>query len=80
MCYSRLRDGDLLLSFCLKGGSGCEDILSEIALLDKIFKVLTERPALRSLVSFSVMEGTIVLRSRASRVVCFFASRFFTQA
>ena len=60
-----------MLSFFLGGGSVCEDVLSEIALLDKIFKVFTEGPTLRSLVSFAVMEGAIVFRSGTSRVTRF---------
>ena len=62
---------DLLLSLCLGGGSGCEDVLSEITLLDKIFKILTEGLTLRSLVSLAVVKRTIVSRSRTSRVMCF---------
>jgi len=60
-----------MLSFYLGGGSGCENVLSEIALLEKIFKVLTVGPTLRSSVSLAVMEGTIVSRSRTSKVMCF---------
>jgi len=37
------RRHDLLLSFYLGGDSGYEDILSEITLLDKVFRVLMER-------------------------------------
>ena len=61
--------------FCLEGGFGCEDVLSEIALLDKIFEVLMEGPTLRSLVSLAVIEEVIVLHSGTSRVVlpCFWA-------
>ena len=47
---------DLPLSFCLRGGSRCEDVLLEIALLDEIFKVLMEGSTLRSLVSLAVVE------------------------
>ena len=61
----------LLLFFYLGGDSKCEDVLSEIALLDKIFNVPTEGPTLRSPVSFVVMEGAVVLRSRTSMVVWF---------
>jgi len=59
--------------FYLGGGSGCEYVLSDITLLDKIFKILSERPTLRSLVSFAVMKGAVVFRSGASKVVllCF---------
>ena len=46
--------------FCLGGGSVCKDVLSEIALLDKIFKKLAERLALRSSASLVVVEGTVV--------------------
>ena len=56
----------LLLSFCLGRDSGCEDVLSAIALVDKIFKVLTEGSILRSL-SFDVMEEVVVLHSGTSR-------------
>jgi len=51
-----IRRRDLSLSFCLEGGSGCEDVLLEIALLDEIFKVLSERPVIRSSVSLVVVE------------------------
>jgi len=37
----------------------------------KIFKVLTEGPTLRSLVSFAIMEGTVVSRFGTNMVVCF---------
>jgi len=37
-----IRRRDLSFSFCLEGGSMCEDVLLEIALLDDIFKVLSE--------------------------------------
>ena len=53
------RRWDLLMSFFLKRDSECEDVFSEIALLDKIFKVLTEGPALRSLMSSAIMEGAV---------------------
>jgi len=56
------------MSFCLGGGSGCKNVLLEIALLDKIFKILAERLTLRSLVPLVVVEGTIVSCFRASRV------------
>jgi len=59
------------MSFCLEGGFGCKNVLSVITLLDKIFKVLTEGSALISLVSLSVVEGTVVPRCGTSRVVCF---------
>ena len=36
-----------LAIFCLRGGADCEDVLSKIALLDKIFKVLTEELVLK---------------------------------
>ena len=62
---------DLQLPVYFKGGSGCEDVLSEIALLDKIFKNLTEGSALRSSVSLTVVEGTIVSCSGTSRVAYF---------
>jgi len=65
-----IRRHDLLLSFCL-GGSGCENVLSEIVLLDKIFKVLTEGPSLGSLVPLAVIKGAVVFRSGTSRVVLF---------
>jgi len=42
--------------FYLGGGSGCEYVLSDITLLDKIFKILAERPILRSPISFAVMK------------------------
>ena len=63
----------LLLFFCLGEDFGCKNVLSKIALLDKIFKVLTEGSTLRRLVSFAVMEGAVVLRSGTSRIVwlCF---------
>ena len=48
---------DLLLSLCPGGGSGCKDVLSEITLLDKIFKILTEGLTLRCSVSLAVVEG-----------------------
>jgi len=64
-----IRRRGILLPFCLGGGSGCEDVLSEIALLDKIFKVLTERPTLRSSMSFVGMNSSLSLRYE--RVVCF---------
>ena len=63
---------DLMLYFCLGGDSQCEDLLSEIILLDKIFKVLTEEPTLRNLVSFVLMEGAVDLRSGTSMVMWFF--------
>ena len=75
-----LQRRDLLQSFCLGGGSEhvseeatdmSEDVLSEIALLDMIFKVLTKGPTLNSLVSFTIIEGAIVLRSRTSGVIWF---------
>jgi len=56
----------------------CKNVLSEIALLEKIFKVLAERPILRSSVSFVIVEGTLVSFFRASRARVF-ASRRFTQ-
>ena len=59
----------LLLSFCLRRGSECEDVLSEITLLDKIFNILREGPSLRSFVSSAAMEGAVVLYSRMSLVV-----------
>ena len=61
----------LLLSFCFKEGCGCENVLSKIALLVKIFKVLAEESALRSPVSFFVMKGAIFLCSGTSRIVWF---------
>ena len=66
-----IRRRDLLLSLCLGGGSGCKDVFSEITLLDKIFKILTEGPTLRSSVPLAVVEGTIVSRSGTSMVVYF---------
>ena len=66
-----IRRWSLLLSFCLGGGFGCEDVLSEISLLDKIFKVLTGRSALRSSMSLVAVEGTVVSHFGASRVVFF---------
>jgi len=60
---------DHALSFYFRGGSGYENILLDISLLDKIFKVLMEGPALRGPVSLVVMERAVVLRSRMSRVV-----------
>jgi len=65
-----IRRRGLLLSFYLERGSGCEDVLSEIVLLDNIFKV-TEGSTLRSHVSLVVIEGAVVLRSGTSRVVLF---------
>ena len=62
---------DLLLSFCLRGGSGCEDVLSEIALLDKIFKILAKGSTLRSSMSLAIMKRTIFSHSGMSRVICF---------
>ena len=61
----------LLLSFYLGGSSGCEDVFSEIDLLDKIFKVLTKGATLRSLMSSAVMKGAVVLCFKTSRVVWF---------
>ena len=58
-----------MLSFCLRGSSGCEDVLSEIAMVDKIFRILMEGPALKSLVSLVIIEGAVVIRSETSRVV-----------
>ena len=46
----------------------CKDVLSEIALLDKIFKILAERLALRSSVSLVVVDAIIVSRFGPSRV------------
>ena len=43
----------------------------EDSLLDKIFKVLTEGPTLRSSVYFLFMKGIIVSHSGTSKVVCF---------
>jgi len=63
------RRRDLLLFFCLRGGSEYRDIFSEIALLDKIFKVLAERPTLRSSVSFVVVERTIVSHFGANSII-----------
>ena len=62
-----------LAIFCLEGGSRCEDVLSDITLLDKIFKVLREGPTLGSLVSLPVMERVVVLLSEMSGVMllCF---------
>jgi len=71
MLRSTRRPG-LLLSFCPGGGHGCENVLSKIVLLDKIFKELTQRLALRSQVFFAVIEGTGVLRSGTSMVVWFY--------
>jgi len=50
----------------LEGGFGCENVFSEMTLLDKIFKILTEGPALKSLVSLVVVDGSAVSRSDAS--------------
>ena len=49
------------------------NVLSEITLLDKIFKVFIEGLTLGCLVSLVVMKGAVVLRSGTSRVVllCF---------
>ena len=59
--------------FLLGEGSGYENILSEIASPDKIFNVLTEGLALRSLVSLTVLKGAVIFHSEMSRVVllCF---------
>jgi len=62
---------DLLLFLCLGVGFECEDVFSNIALLDKLFKILTEEPTLRSSVPMTVMEGTIISRSWTSNVVYF---------
>ena len=62
---------DLLLSLCLEEGSECEDVLSEIGLLNKIFKILTKGWTLRSSVSLVVMEEIVVSCSETSRVMCF---------
>ena len=62
----------LLLSLYLGGGSGCEDVFLEIALLDKIFKIFTEGPTLRSSVPLAIVERTIFSRSGTSRVVYFY--------
>jgi len=62
---------DLLLSLCLEGGSECEDVLSEIGLLNKIFKILTKGWTLRSSMSLVVMEEIVVSCSETSRVMCF---------
>ena len=59
----------LLPSFYLGGVSECEDVLLELALLDKIFKALMERPALKSLMSLAIMEGAIFFHSGTNRVV-----------
>ena len=57
--------------------SECEDVFSEIALLDKIFKILTEGLILRSSVPMAVVEGTIVSRSWMSRVVYFWPQMLY---
>jgi len=62
------RRRDLRLSVCLRESSECKNVLSEITLLDKIFKVPVERLALRSSMFLVIMEGTIVSRFGASRV------------
>ena len=49
----------------------CKDVFSEIALLEKIFKILTEESIMRSLMPLVVVERTIVSRSGMSRVVYF---------
>ena len=59
----------LLLSFYLGGSSGCKDVFPKISLLNKIFEILLERPALRSLVSLAVMDGVVVFGSGTSRIV-----------
>jgi len=59
----------LVLSFCFRGGSGCEDILLEIALLDMIFNVLTERPTLSSLMSPLVMKRAVFLLFGTRRIM-----------
>ena len=50
-------------------GSWRKDVLLEITLMDKIFKLLTERPTMRSSISLVVMEGTVVSCFMASRVI-----------
>ena len=45
---------DIMLSFYLERGFECENVLSEITMLDEIFKVLMKGPALRSSVSLVV--------------------------
>jgi len=67
-----IRRQDLLLPFYLGGGSKCEDVLLEIALSDKIFKILTEELTLRSLISLAVVEEIVVSRFGTSRVMCFY--------
>ena len=59
---------DLQQSFRLRGGFRCKDVFSEIALLDNIFKVLTERRSLRSSASLVVVVGIVVSRFEESRV------------
>ena len=60
---------DLLLSFCFEEDFECEDVLLKIALLDEIFKVLSERLALRNLMSLVFVKWTVIFGFETNRVM-----------
>ena len=57
------------LVFCLERSSGSDDVFPKISLVDKIFEILAEGPALGSLASLVVMKGAIAFHSKMSKIV-----------
>ena len=57
-----------MLPFFLRCGSSCENVFPKMYLLDKTSEILVEGLALGSLVSLTIMEREIVLRSGTGRI------------